>query len=525
MKHVKKIYERIARDRWEIGFVEGGLDAVMGHEPLKVNWLKHEFTDRWFADPFILEVTDDTIQVLAEEFAYQSKKGRVALLEVDRRTYELKSCHAVLEPDTHLSFPAIWRENGRVFVYPESWASGALCLYELKDGKCDINAKTVLCEEPMADAIMTDRFGERLLFSVKRDDKLCVYHLDPQTGRFALSYEKPFGTTTARNGGDFFEYMGEIYRAAQVCDDHYGEALEIQKVVCDGNENFCFIPCKTLRSCHESLDYGMHTLNTYKGVAVIDVHGWNNAFVVNSINALKKIPKIIHYCWFGKSVLPELAHQCLASWHRYMPDWQYKLWSEENFDVDGHPYTREAYQAGKYAFVSDYVRLFALEREGGVYLDVDFEVYKSFDDLLVYGAFAGFEGSKHQPLMMGVCGSAPHGEWVAEMLDAYKDRHFLRLGKPDLTTNVQFVTAIMAANGFAQDGSEQEYKDLHVFPVDYFCPRQTTGEYFLTKNTYCEHRGLGSWSAQESGWMSRVKAAVGQRNMTRLIKLKRKLFG
>lgn len=237
------------------------------------------------------------------------------------------------------------------------------------------------------------------------------------------------------------------------------------------------------------------------------------------------IPHIIHYCWFGCGEMPQLTKDCIASWHRYMPDWEYKLWNEDAFDVASTAYTREAYQEGKYAFVSDYVRLVALEREGGVYLDVDFEVYKPFDDLLGYHAFAGFEGSKRQPVMMGVCASEAHGEWVKQMLEAYKDRRFIVEGKLDLTTNVQFITSIMSAHGFRQDGSEQDYKDLHVFPVDYFSPRQTTGEYFRTENTYCEHKGLSSWGDQEKGWKRMLRRVLGQRTMIHLIKLKRKLLG
>ena len=236
------------------------------------------------------------------------------------------------------------------------------------------------------------------------------------------------------------------------------------------------------------------------------------------------IPKKIHYCWFGRGEMPELAQKCIASWHKYMPEWEYKLWNEDNFDVFSVPYTAEAYEARKFAFVSDYVRLWALCNEGGLYLDVDFEVFKPFDDLLSFKAFAGYEGSKHSPVMMGVCASEPYGEWVTEMLEAYRDRHFIVGGKPDLTTNVQFVSARMRENGFVQNGSEQDYKDLHVFPVDYFCPLQTTGEYFRTGNTYCEHKGLNSWSKQGNGWKNRLIKLIGQKNMTRLIKLKRQLF-
>lgn len=236
------------------------------------------------------------------------------------------------------------------------------------------------------------------------------------------------------------------------------------------------------------------------------------------------IPHILHYCWFGCGKIPQVALDCIASWHQYMPDWEYKLWNEDNFNINSTPYTKEAYAARKYAFVSDYVRLWALGKEGGVYLDVDFEVYKPFDDLLNYPAFAGVEGSKHLPVMMGVCASEPHGQWVTEMLEAYHDRHFIKHdGSPDLTTNVQFITALMASNGFRQDGTEQDYKDLHVFPVDYFSPRHTTGEYIRTENTYCEHKGLGSWSENRRGWKGAVLKLIGPKNMTKLIKLKRRL--
>ena len=80
--------------------------------------------------------------------------------------------------------------------------------------------------------------------------------------------------------------------------------------------------------------------------------------------------------------MPQVAKDCIASWHEHMPDWEYKLWNEDNFDVDQMPYTKEAYDAKKFAFVSDYVRLLALYNEGGLYMDVDFEVFNPFDDLL-----------------------------------------------------------------------------------------------------------------------------------------------
>ena len=235
------------------------------------------------------------------------------------------------------------------------------------------------------------------------------------------------------------------------------------------------------------------------------------------------IPRIIHYCWFGDEPLPSLAQECMATWRRHMPDWEYHGWNQHNFDVDRSRYTREAYAAGKYAFVSDVARLEALCNEGGVYLDVDFEVFRPFDPLLDNTAFAGFEGSKRLPVMMGVCGSQPHGLWAKEMLDAYRERPFLVDGRPDLTPNTTYLTAVMQAGGLVQDGHEQTYKDLHIYPVDYFCPRQTTGEYLRTDNTYCDHRGLNSWNEHPHGWKQRLSRLVGRRATTFLIKTKRRL--
>ena len=254
--------------------------------------------------------------------------------------------------------------------------------------------------------------------------------------------------------------------------------------------------------------------------------GVKNEAHAKALNTRLMIPRIIHYCWFGRGEMPDLAKSCIASWHEFMPDWEYRLWNEDSFDVNSILYTKEAYEAKKSAFVSDYVRLWALFHEGGVYLDVDFEVFKPFDDLLHWSAFAGFEGSKHSPLMMGVIASCPQGIWIGQQLNAYNGRHFIYPdGTFDMTTNVKFVSERMRGQGFAQNGLEQDFYDLHIFPVDYFCPKQTTGEYLRTENTYCESKGLGSWEEKCGDWKVFIGRMVGPKNMTRIIKLKRKLFG
>ena len=299
------------------------------------------------------------------------------------------------------------------------------------------------------------------------------------------------------------------------------------------------------------------------------------------------IPHIIHYVWIGGAPLPELAERCIASWRKYMPDWQMMRWDEAalsqalswpnlNPSLKGRTvkqptkqsqdthnwlehmplYVKQAYEAKKYAFVSDYVRLWALEQYGGLYMDIDFEVFRPFDDLMDrYPAFAGYEGSKRQPVMMGVIASEPHGAWVQAMMATYADRPFvLPDGSLDMTPNTGYFADWLEAQGFVPDGKEKDVYItaerlneltseresgksslntqhstlnvyfLHVFPVHYFCPVLTTGEDVRTEETYCIHRGLHSWSGSGE-WKAKVLSCFGPRWRTKLIKLKRYFFG
>ncbi|MBQ7544534.1 MAG: hypothetical protein IJT02_06275 [Synergistaceae bacterium] len=138
------------------------------------------------------------------------------------------------------------------------------------------------------------------------------------------------------------------------------------------------------------------------------------------------IPKVIHYCWFGGKPLPELAQKCLASWEKFCPDYEIVRWDESNFNVNCCDYVREAYEAKKWAFVSDYARLKVLVDNGGVYMDTDVEVIKPLDEFLVHEAFSGFESEKAIPTGIMACekGFAP----FAEMLADYHTRHFYRRG-------------------------------------------------------------------------------------------------
>ena len=215
------------------------------------------------------------------------------------------------------------------------------------------------------------------------------------------------------------------------------------------------------------------------------------------------IPKIIHYCWFGRGEMPELVQNCIASWHMYMPDWEFHLWSEDNFNIASSPrYVREAHEAKKYAFVSDYVRLWALEQEGGVYLDTDVEALRSFEPLLNDTAFIGLEESL--ALLPGTCvmGCEAHCQWVKDMLSSYDDAKFLcEDGTLDMTTNVQRLGKKMVEGGLQHKREIQFIPQwgLRIYTHDYFSPITSTRVMRKTKITYCIHHFAGSWVDGKKG--------------------------
>lgn len=207
----------------------------------------------------------------------------------------------------------------------------------------------------------------------------------------------------------------------------------------------------------------------------------------------QKIPKTIHYCWFGGNPLPKLAQKCIASWKEFCPDYEIKEWNESNFDLDLYPYTQEAYDHKKFAFVTDVVRLYALYNYGGIYMDTDVELVKNLDSILQYSGVSGFESTEWIPT--GLMASCKHHPLVKEWLDDYDELHFAKEdGTLDLTTNVIRITNICRKYGFVPNGELQTVADFTFFPTEYFCPKDLiSGAIHLTKNTYTIHYFDASW--------------------------------
>lgn len=221
------------------------------------------------------------------------------------------------------------------------------------------------------------------------------------------------------------------------------------------------------------------------------------------------ISKTIHYCWFGNNPLPEDAKKCIASWTEYFPDYEIKEWNESNFDLNCCDYIKEAYQAKKWAFVSDYARFWILYHYGGLYFDTDVEVIKAMDDLIEKGSFMGEEpsgagstGLKENSAV--ICFAVAPGLGLAaapglglykEILDYYSTQHFLN---PDGSINQETVVTrtsnILKRHGFKGNGSIECIDDVYIYPPEYFCPMNyTTGKMTITENTRSIHHYSATW--------------------------------
>lgn len=213
------------------------------------------------------------------------------------------------------------------------------------------------------------------------------------------------------------------------------------------------------------------------------------------------IPKIIHYCWFGKSPLPKDAQECIASWRKFFPDYEIKEWNESNFDVNCCPYVREAYEQKKYAFVSDYARFWVLYNIGGLYFDTDVEVISSFDQIIEKGNFMGFEKSlatqnpeSGEPLGVAVglgMGAEPNMPLIKTFLEFYESKPYFSI---EDGTIVVYTTEILKKYGLVNEHRLQNVAGFSIYPADYFCPMDsTTGLIEMTENTVSIHHYSCSW--------------------------------
>lgn len=249
---------------------------------------------------------------------------------------------------------------------------------------------------------------------------------------------------------------------------------------------------------------------------------------MRTFESYSMIPKIVHYCWFGRGAKPATVRRCMDSWRRSLPDYRFVEWTEETFDIDAYPFAREAYDKGKFAFVADVARLHALYTQGGVYLDTDVEVLRSFDPFLGHRAFTGFE--RGRDITTGVIGAEKGSAWIKELLALYDGKHFVKDdGYLDLSTNVRLITDYMAsAHGFVPEDSFQEPDGLvTIYPGEYFSPLDPlTRKVKKTKNTVAVHHYMASWEPRTPVNLFRkaVMRTLGVKAYEKIRAFKLKLF-
>ncbi|MCI9359969.1 MAG: glycosyl transferase [Hungatella sp.] len=215
------------------------------------------------------------------------------------------------------------------------------------------------------------------------------------------------------------------------------------------------------------------------------------------------IPKVIHYFWFGKKELPELAKRCLESWKKFCPDYEIKLWNEENFDIHCIPFVEQAYEAKKFAFVTDYARFFILYKEGGVYIETDTELLKPIDRFLNDGMFLGIG---KDDVTVCVFGMEKHHPLAQAVLDYYKERPFTYAPNVyDMTTvNVIIHKILIDQFGFIHKNKFQRLKgNICMYPTKFFLTDWTYGG-LNHKESVAFHYADGSWLTPELREQKRI---------------------
>lgn len=278
---------------WNIGFYEDGLESLLTVKQPNIHWAKKKVKDRWFADPYILDVNDSEIIVLAEEYCYNVRRGRLARVVFDRHTYEEKYFSIILDLPTHLSFPFIYRNNDKVYLIPENSASGCSTIYEYDDETQRMTALHHISEEPFTDATIFSYNGKSYLWATMTPESngktLSTYVFDEHNlfvGNKLDSIVFPFNT--ARNAGECFTINGRMYRPAQDCTKCYGHGVIIQEVSYNEGrwlfeDKNCFYP--------NSFKYnqGIHTLNHYKGLIVFDTRGYRYPLLGRICNTILQL--------------------------------------------------------------------------------------------------------------------------------------------------------------------------------------------------------------------------------------------
>lgn len=306
---LKECIKTITAERWNIGFIQNSLDGIVKGDDIDVRWINHKSKQSWFADPFILDVTDDEIILLVEEYYKPIGKGRISKLRVARNTQKLLNCEVVLELPTHLSFPYIFRKDSivekyikdldqdtisssdsYVYIMPENGESGHLYIYKYFPKTNNIRCLCSVLDHSVADAVPIEINNELFLFCTPGEKpngkSLHIFKWFKKEKKFKFFKEVSFEENVARMSGDFFFYKDKCIRPTQECNIQYGHAVTLQEM---NISNLSFKEIRRFYSVHPALNIGCHTFNMYKGVIVTDALGFDRIWIRKALKCFKII--------------------------------------------------------------------------------------------------------------------------------------------------------------------------------------------------------------------------------------------
>ncbi len=291
---IKKICAPLIEERYTIGFVQNNINDILSGKPLDIIYLTNPYHDRWFADPFILDSNDTEIKILVEEYVYATKLGRIAMLVINKQTYQITEHKVILDLDTHLSYPCILRKDNKVYVYPENSAALTLKLYELDIDTMQLIEVTEWSHGySLADATLYPNGKEDTLFATEglamhHKNILSIFKRSTPMDMFTLDNVYHFNENIARMGGNFFVHNNKIYRPAQECNQVYGHAIVLQEVTQVENE-WQFVEVRRLYSTSRLYSHCLHTFNMYKDCIVIDGRGYRYPVIGDILTGIRNL--------------------------------------------------------------------------------------------------------------------------------------------------------------------------------------------------------------------------------------------
>ena len=280
---------------WNIGFCDYTPENLIEKKLLpQIQWMKHPYKDRFFADPFILNVTESEIVVFVEEYVFNNPPGLIVELVIDRETKSLKQRYEILRLPTHLSYPAIIRKGDEILVYPENGASGRLNVYHYDAENHKLVDPRLIHDDAIFDATIHQKpDGNSIMVATKQPDNLenaYLFCAPSYEGPFKQIGHKPFqpDRSCARMAGDFFEAYGQLYRPAQDCVLRYGSGIAIMQFDTTTNKEQKVF---TLRPQSYNYNLGLHTINFHNGLCVVDGYGYLYP-TLGRLYASKKVDRI-----------------------------------------------------------------------------------------------------------------------------------------------------------------------------------------------------------------------------------------